>query len=127
MGALPNDFNEGPFSVYAGAVNFTICGPGGFAYPVESERYAWHYVQLLNEAHAAWVVDAEQSAIAQSALIEIATKAMEGRIAELERDMDSIAAIYERDVDRCGSHEMGQNAYDMRCIARSALIEKPKP
>ncbi len=127
MIALPNDFNDGPFSVYAGAVNFTICGPGGFAYPVDSERYAWHYVQLLNEAYAVWIMDAEQSATAQSALIAIATKAMEDRIAELERDMDAIATIYERDVDRCGSHEMVANAYDMRCIARSALTEKAKP
>jgi hypothetical protein len=49
------------------------------------------------------------------------------RIAELERDMDAIATIYERDVDRLGSHEMVANAYDMRCIARSALLEKSKP
>lgn len=74
MRALPNDFNEGPFSVCAGAVNFTICGPGGFAYPVESERYAWWIVEILNEAHAAWVMEAEQDAKAQRALIEFALK-----------------------------------------------------
>ena len=127
MSTLPNDFNEGPFSVYAGAVNYTVCGPGGFAYAMDTERYAWWVVGILNEAYAAWVMDAEQSAAAQSALIAIATKSMEGRIAELERDMDAIATIYERDTDRVGSHEMAMNAYDMRCIARSALLEKEKP
>jgi hypothetical protein len=125
MRALPNDFNEGPFSVYAGAVNFTICGPGGFTYPVDSERYAWHYVAMLNEAFAAWVKDAEQIAEAQSALIAIATKKSDERIAQLERDMVAIAELYEKYVDRCGSHEMVMNAYDMRCIARSALNDKP--
>lgn len=48
------------------------------------------------------------------------------RIGELERDMDAIASLYEKDVDRVGSHEMVQIAYDMRCIARSALTEKVK-
>jgi hypothetical protein len=49
------------------------------------------------------------------------------RIGELERDMDAIASLYERDVDRVGSYEMVQIAYDMRCIARSALTEHTKP
>jgi len=74
MNALPNDFNEGPFSVYAGVVNFTICGPGGFAYPIESERYAWWLVGILNEAHAAWSNEAEQNAEAQKALMEFVLK-----------------------------------------------------
>lgn len=102
MGALPNDLNEGPFSVYAGAVNFTICGPGGFAYPVDSERYAWHYVQLLNEAYAAWLVDAEQSAKAQSALIEIATKETERRVGAVIQAGNAMSVAmyqYQMDVD----------------------------
>ena len=74
MSALPNDFNEGPFSVYAERFGYTICGPGGFVYPVDSERYAWWIVQILNEAHAAWVLEAEQGTKAQQALIEFALK-----------------------------------------------------
>lgn len=49
------------------------------------------------------------------------------RIGELERDMVAIAELYEKNVDRCGLHEMVMNAYDMRCIARSALTEHTKP
>ena len=102
MGTLPNDFNEGPFSVYAGAVNFTICGPGGFSYPVDSERYAWHYVQLLNEAYAAWVTEAEQSAAAQSALIAIATKETERRVSAIIEAGNAMSVAmyqYQMDVD----------------------------